>query len=58
MPTLGNAWYVPSNPEPRGWGGMLDPVGPILPGTHVTIISGNQLQDGSVVFVRHGGDSG
>src|SRR3954452_4901772 len=67
MPNLGNAWHVPSSAEPRGRGGMLDPVGPIPPGTHVTIISGNQfqgaggtpgnqLQDGSLALVRQSGD--
>jgi galactose oxidase len=64
MPDLGNAWHLPLQPSPRGRGGMLDPVGPIPPGTHVTVISGNQstgpggvpgnqLQDGSTVLVRH-----
>ncbi len=63
MPSLGNAWHLPLDPRPRGRGGMLDPVGPVLPGTHVTVISGNQstgiggvpgdqLRDGSVVLVR------
>jgi hypothetical protein len=41
MPSLGNAWHLPLDPRPRGRGGMLDPVGPVLPGTHVTVISGN-----------------
>src|SRR4051812_19711452 len=68
MVDLGNAWHIPANPEPRGRGGMLDPVGAIVPGADVTVVSGNQfqgggnpgnqLQDGSVVFVRRVGDPG
>jgi galactose oxidase len=63
MANLGNAWHIPTNPEPRGTGGMLDPVGGLVPDTAVTILSGNQFQggggnpgnqlgDGSAVFVR------
>ena len=66
MPNLGNAWHIPANPEPRTRGGMRDPVGAIVPGTAVTIITGNQfqgaggnpgnqLQDGSSVFFRRRG---
>jgi hypothetical protein len=44
MANLGNAWHIPGNPEPRGRGGMRDPVGAIVPGTAVTIISGNQFR--------------
>jgi galactose oxidase len=63
---LGNAWHIPENPEPRGCGGMRDPVGAIVAGTEVTILSGNQyqgdgnpgnqLQDGSDVHYRRVGD--
>jgi galactose oxidase len=63
MPNLANAWHIPVNPEPRGHGGMRDPIGAIVPGTVVTIISGNQfqgpagnpgnqLQDGSAIFFK------
>ena len=44
MANLGNAWHIPGNPEPRGRAGMRDPVGEIVPGTAVTIFSGNQFQ--------------
>jgi len=44
MANLGNAWHIPGNPEPRGRAGMRDPVGAIVPGTAVTIFSGNQFQ--------------
>jgi galactose oxidase len=66
MADLGNAWHIPGSPEPRGRGGMLDPVGAIVPGADVTVITGNQfqgggnpgnqLQDGSLLFVRRPGD--
>jgi len=46
MPNLGNAWHIPAGPEPRGRGGMRDPVGAIVPGTSVSIITGNQYQGG------------
>ena len=46
MANLGNAWHIPNNPEPRGRAGMRDPVGAIVPGTAVTIITGNQFQGG------------
>ncbi|MCC2640942.1 MAG: putative galactose oxidase [Nitrospira sp.] len=63
MANLGNAWHIPANPEPRGRGGMRDPIGAIVPGTAVTIISGNQfqgaggnpgnqLQTGSAIFFK------
>ena len=32
MPNLGNAWHLPANPEPRGRGGMRDPVGAVVAG--------------------------
>ncbi|GHO97424.1 hypothetical protein KSF_074720 [Reticulibacter mediterranei] len=44
MANLGNAWHIPANPEPRGHAGMRDPVGAIVPGTAVTILTGNQFQ--------------
>ena len=46
MANLGNAWHIPNNPEPRGQAGMRDPVGAIVPGTAITIITGNQFQGG------------
>jgi galactose oxidase len=46
MANLGNAWHIPANPEPRGHAGMRDPVGAIVPGTAVTILTGNQFQGG------------
>ena len=63
MANLGNAWHLPANPEPRGRGAMRDPVGAIVAGSAVTIISGNQaggpggnpgnqLQTGSGVAFR------
>ena len=62
MAELGNAWHLPLNPEPRGRAGMRDPVGAVVPGAAVTILSGNQfqgdgnpgnqLQDGSGVLFR------
>lgn len=63
MANLGNVWHIPANPEPRGRGGMRDPMGAIVPGTAVTIVSGNQfqgaggnpgnqLQTGSAIFFR------
>src|SRR4051812_9399803 len=67
MGNLGNAWHLPMSAEPRGRGGMRDPIGSIAPGTVVTIISGNQylgdagnagnqLQDRSAVFVHRSGE--
>lgn len=66
MANLGNAWHIPANPEPRGRAGMRDPVGAIVPGTAVTILTGNQfqgggnagnqLQDGSTLFFRRQAD--
>jgi galactose oxidase len=68
MLNLGNAWHIPGNPEPRGRGGMRDPVGPLVPGSSVTIFSGNQfqgdgnpgnqLQDGSSLFFKRQPDVG
>ena len=63
MANLGNVWHIPANPEPRGRGGMRDPIGAIVPGTAVRIISGNQfqgaggnpgnqLQTGSAIFFK------
>lgn len=67
MANLGNAWHIPEDPEPRGRAGMRDPVGAIVPGALVTILSGNQyqgagnpgnqLQDGSAVLVKRQGDA-
>jgi galactose oxidase len=66
MPNVGNAWHLPANPEPRGRGGMRDPVGAVVAGAALTIRSGNQfagpgnaadqLQDGSAVFARRAAD--
>lgn len=68
MANLGNAWHIPANPEPRGRGGMRDPVGAIVPGAAVSILSGNQfqgggnpgnqLQDGSSLFFKRQADGG
>jgi hypothetical protein len=68
MPNLGNAWHLPGFGEPRGFGGMRDPIGAIVPGTPVTIITGNQfqgpgnpgnqLQVGSSVSFRRAADPG
>ena len=44
MANLGNAWHIPAEPEPRGRSGMRDPVGAIVPGMDVTIVTGNQFQ--------------
>jgi galactose oxidase len=63
MANLGNAWHIPTNSEPRGRGAMRDPVGAVVAGTAVTIVSGNQfkgpggnpgnqLQTGSAVFFK------
>ena len=68
MPNLGNAWHLPASPEPRGTGAMRDPVGALMPGTDITIYSGNQfrgpgstgnqLQDGSALLFRRPADAG
>ena len=62
MANLGNAWHIPQNAQPRGRGGMRDPIGPIPAGAAVSIVNGNQyqgfgnpgnqLQDGSLLFYR------
>lgn len=63
MANLGNAWHIPANPEPRERGGMHDPIGAIVSGIAVTVISGNQfqgaggnpgnqLQTGSAIFFK------
>jgi hypothetical protein len=64
MPDLGNAWHIPSSPEPPGQQeGMRDPIGGIFAGTPVTLFSGNQfrgpggnpgnqLQTGSALFFK------
>jgi galactose oxidase len=68
MANLGNAWHIPGNPEPRGRGAMRDPVGAIVPGTTITIFSGNQfrgpggnpgnqLQTGSSLFFKGAADA-
>ena len=68
MANLGNVWHIPANAEPRGRGSMRDPIGAIVPGTAVTIITGNQfqgpggnpgnqLQDGSTLFFRKSTDA-
>ncbi|MGY1616849.1 galactose oxidase-like domain-containing protein [Geodermatophilus sp. SYSU D00691] len=46
MANLGNAWHIPGAAEPRGFAGMRDPVGAIVPGAVLTIVSGNQFQGG------------
>jgi galactose oxidase len=46
MANPGNAWHLPSNPEPRGNAGMRDPVFPTDPVLTVTVFSGNQFQGG------------
>ena len=67
MANLGNAWHIPNNPEPRGRAGMREPVGAIVPGMAVTIITGNQfqgagnpgnqLQTGSALFFKRTADA-
>jgi galactose oxidase len=67
MANLGNAWHIPDNPEPPGRAGMRDPIGAIVPGTAVTIITGNQfqgagnpgnqLQTGSALFFKRAADA-
>ena len=67
MANLGNAWHIPDNPEPRGRGGMRDPVGALVAGAAITILSGNQfqgagnvgnqLQDGSSLFFKRTTDA-
>ncbi len=68
MANLGNAWHVPGSPEPRGRAGMRVPVGAIVPGTTITIFSGNQfqgaggnpgnqLQTGSSLFFKRAADT-
>jgi hypothetical protein len=67
MANLGNAWHIPGNPEPAGRAGMRNPVGAIVPGTAVTIITGNQfrgagnpgnqLQTGSALFFKRAADA-
>jgi hypothetical protein len=63
MPDLGNVWHIPNSPEPRGLAGMRDPVGAIVPGTALRVVTGNQflgnggtpgnqLQDGSLLFFK------
>src|SRR3954451_11355295 len=68
MANLGNAWHLPATGEPRGQGGMRDPVGPVVPGTAITLTFGNQyqgegnaanqLQGGSALLHRRQGDAG
>src|SRR5580700_11124603 len=43
-PNLGNAWHIPTNPEPIGQAGMRVPVGATIPIATMTIFSGNQFQ--------------
>lgn len=68
MANLGNVWHIPNNPEPRGRAGMREPVGAIVPGTAVTIFTGNQfrgaggnpgnqLQTGSALFFKRAADA-
>ena len=68
MVNLGNAWHIPTNPQPRGRGGMRDPIGALVPGMAITIFSGNQdqgpggspgnqLQVGSSVFFKRTTDA-
>ena len=68
MANLGNAWHIPTNSQPRGRGGMRDPIGALVPGTAITIFSGNQdqgpggnpgnqLEVGSSVFFKRTTDA-
>jgi hypothetical protein len=67
VPNLGNVWHLPENPEPRGAGGMRDPIGAVVAGSELVIRSGNQfagpgnaadqLQDGSAVLARRATDA-
>jgi galactose oxidase len=68
MPDLGNAWHLPTVSDPRGRSGMRVPSGPVVAGTHLSLITGNQfqgpgnpgnqLQVGSAAFVRTAGAAG
>ena len=66
MPDLGNSWHLPTVSDPRGRTGMRVPSGPVVPGTYLSLITGNQfrgpggnpgdqLQVGSAAFVRTAG---
>jgi hypothetical protein len=67
MANLSNAWHIPKNPEPRGRGAMRDPVGELVPGMDITIVTGNQfqgdgnpgdqLQTGSSLFFKRAADA-
>lgn len=67
MPNPGNAWHLPGSPEPRGRSGMRLPFGAVVAGTAVRIVTGNQfqgggnagnqLQAGSGVLFRRGGET-
>lgn len=67
QPNLGNVWHLPEKPEPRGCGGMRDPIGVVVAGAELIARSGNQfagpgnaadqLQDGSAVLARRAPDA-
>jgi hypothetical protein len=74
MANLGNAWHIPGSPEPQkapgspARAGTSDPVGALVPGTAITIFSGNQFQgaggnpgnqfqDGSTLFFKRTTDA-
>jgi galactose oxidase len=68
VPNLGNVWHLPQIADPRGTGGMRDPIGAVVAGAELVIRSGNQftgpgnaadqLQDGSAVLARRTADAG
>src|SRR5690242_4429833 len=66
VPNLGNAWHLPEIADPRGTGGMRDPIGAVVAGAELIVRSGNQFQGpgnaadqwqtGSAVLARRAAD--
>ena len=42
MANLGNVWHLPEVADPRGTGGMRDPIGAVVAGAELIVRSGNQ----------------
>jgi galactose oxidase len=68
MANLGNAWHLPLQPEPPIRSTMRIPLDPLVPGTAISITTGNQfagdagnpgnqLQDGSALLFRRQSDA-
>src|SRR5262245_60148369 len=67
MANIGNAWHIPSNPQPPGQASMRVPLAAIEAGTAVRVFSGNQFrgpgnpgnqtQSGSALMFRKMGDA-